>query len=38
VDGAFQWQSIWMVPAYIAVAVLIYFILFFKEKKEIQAA
>jgi nucleoside transporter len=38
VDGAFQWQSIWMVPAYIAVAVLIYFILFFKEKKEIKAA
>jgi len=38
VDGVFQWQSIWMVPAYIAVAVLIYFILFFKEKKEIQAA
>ncbi len=37
-DGAFQWQSIWMVPAYIAVAVLIYFILFFKEKKEIKAA
>lgn len=32
------WQSIWMVPAYIAVAVLIYFILFFKEKKEIKAA
>ncbi|MBN8651236.1 MAG: nucleoside permease [Cytophagales bacterium] len=38
VDGAFQWQSIWMVPAYIAVAVLIYFIMFFKEKKEIKAA
>ncbi|MBX2895308.1 MAG: nucleoside permease [Cyclobacteriaceae bacterium] len=38
VDGAFQWQSIWMVPAYIAIAVLIYFILFFKEKKEIKAA
>ena len=38
VDGAYQWQSIWMVPVYIAVAVLIYFILFFKEKKEIQAA
>jgi nucleoside transporter len=37
-DGAFQWQSIWMVPAYIAVAVLIYFILFFKEKKEIKTA
>jgi nucleoside transporter len=38
VDGAFQWQSIWMVPAYIAVGVLIYFILLFKEKKEIKAA
>lgn len=38
VDGAFQWQSIWMVPAYIAIAVLVYFLLFFKEKKEIQAA
>lgn len=38
VDGAFQWQSIWMVPVYIAVTVLIYFILFFKEKKDIQAA
>jgi nucleoside transporter len=38
VDGAAQWQSIWMVPAYIAIAVLIYFLLFFKEKKEIQAA
>ncbi|MEQ1586014.1 MAG: nucleoside permease [Cyclobacteriaceae bacterium] len=37
-DGAFQWQSIWMVPAYIAVGVLIYFILFFKEKKEIKTA
>ncbi len=30
--------GIWMVPAYIAIAVMIYFILFFKEKKEIQAA
>lgn len=38
VNGAFQWQSIWMVPAYIAVAVLLYFVLFFKEKKEIEAA
>jgi nucleoside transporter len=38
VDGVFQWQSIWMVPAYIAIAVLLYFILFFKEKKEIEAA
>ncbi len=38
VDGAHRWQQIWFVPAFIAVAVLIYFILFFKEKKEIQAA
>lgn len=28
-----NWQSIWYVPAYIALGVLIYFILFFKEKK-----
>ncbi len=27
-----NWQNIWYVPAYIALAVLIYFILFFKEK------
>jgi len=37
-DGTHQWSGIWMVPAYIAIAVMIYFILFFKEKKEIQAA
>jgi MFS family permease len=30
-----SWQNIWMVPAYIAVAVLIYFIFFFREKKEL---
>lgn len=35
-NGAYQWQSIWLVPASIAVAVLIYFILFFNEKKDIQ--
>ncbi|MEK6781014.1 MAG: nucleoside permease [Bacteroidota bacterium] len=35
-DGAYQWESIWFVPAYIAVAVLLYFILFFREKKEIK--
>ena len=36
VSGASQhnWQSIWLVPAAIAGAVLIAFILFFKEKKE----
>ncbi|MCA6487800.1 MAG: nucleoside permease [Chitinophagaceae bacterium] len=31
-DGGHHWTDIWMVPAYIALGVLIYFILFFKEK------
>lgn len=31
----YEWQKIWFVPAYIAVAVLICFIFFFKEKKDI---
>ena len=30
-----NWQHIWMVPAGIAVAVLLYFIFFFKERKDI---
>jgi MFS family permease len=38
VEGVYQWQSIWMIPAYISVAVLIYFILFFKEKLQIEKA
>lgn len=37
-NNEFQWREIWYVPAYIATAVLIYFILFFKEKKEISHA
>src|SRR6478735_6129997 len=32
IDGVHQWKQIWFVPAAVAVAVLIYFILFFKEK------
>ncbi|HZE85255.1 MAG TPA: nucleoside permease [Puia sp.] len=28
-----DWQRIWLVPAYIAAGVLVYFILFFREKK-----
>jgi nucleoside transporter len=32
-----DWQKIWFVPAYIAVGVLLYFILFFKEKRQIAA-
>jgi nucleoside transporter len=38
VNGQFQWTSIWFVPAFIAVAVLVYFLLFFKERKEITQA
>lgn len=30
-----DWQNIWLVPAYIALGVLIFFLLFFKEKKSI---
>jgi nucleoside transporter len=32
-----NWQNIWWVPAYIAIAVLVYFIFFFKEKRELKA-
>src|SRR6185437_9177437 len=35
--AAHDWQGIWLVPAYIAAAVLIYFILFFREKKQLTA-
>jgi nucleoside transporter len=37
-NGLHNWKEIWFVPAYIAAGVLIYFIVFFKEKKEIKAA
>ncbi|HKC36141.1 MAG TPA: MFS transporter, partial [Chitinophagaceae bacterium] len=33
-----NWKNIWFVPAYIALGVLVYFILFFKEKKNIRVA
>jgi MFS family permease len=36
VNGAYQWKNIWYIPTYIAVAVLICFIFFFKEKKQIE--
>jgi nucleoside transporter len=32
--GTHDWKGIWLVPAYIAAGVLIYFILFFREKKQ----
>ena len=31
-DGIHQWREIWFVPAFVAAAVLIYFVIFFKEK------
>ena len=37
-NSVYNWQSIWLVPAYIAIGVLLYFILFFKEKKQIETA
>jgi nucleoside transporter len=33
--GTHDWKGIWLVPAYIAAGVLIYFILFFREKKQL---
>jgi nucleoside transporter len=33
-----NWRGIWYVPAYIALGVLLYFILFFREKRQIQVA
>jgi nucleoside transporter len=38
VSQVYQWRTIWFVPTYIAVAVLILFIFFFKEKKQIEVA
>jgi len=35
-NGLRDWMSIWMIPTYISVGVLVYFVLLFKEKKEIQ--
>ena len=37
VAGGHNWKGIWLVPAYIAAGVLIYFILFFREKKQLSA-
>jgi nucleoside transporter len=38
IDDVHQWKEIWFVPAYIAVGVLLYFIFFFNEKKDIKKA
>lgn len=37
-EGGHNWKGIWLVPAYIAIGVFIYFILFFREKKQVQKA
>jgi nucleoside transporter len=37
-DGHYNWMNIWFVPAGIAVFVLVYFILFFKENRDIRPA
>lgn len=34
-NGVYDWKAIWLVPAYIAAGVIIYFLVFFKEKKEL---
>lgn len=33
-----NWQNIWFIPVYIAIGVLLYFIFFFKERKQLAAA
>jgi nucleoside transporter len=38
VNGVHQWTEIWLVPTYIALAVLLYFIFLFNEKREIKKA
>jgi nucleoside transporter len=38
VNEVYNWKNIWFVPTYIAAAVLICFIFFFREKKKIEVA
>jgi len=33
-----NWKGVWFIPAYIALGVLVYFVLFFREKRRIQVA
>ncbi len=37
-EGMHDWTKIWLVPAYIAIGVLVYFLLFFREKKTATAS
>jgi nucleoside transporter len=34
-DGAHNWQQVWMVPAAIAAAILVFFLIFFKDEKNV---
>jgi nucleoside transporter len=36
--GGHNWKGVWFVPAYIALGVLVYFVLFFREKRQIRVA
>jgi len=38
VNGIHEWKNIWFVPVYIAVAVVLYFVFFFKEKGDLKRA
>lgn len=38
VDGVKDWTSIWWIPAFVAIGVLVYFIIFFREKRNIEQA
>jgi len=38
VNHSYNWPRIWFIPAYIALAVLILFVFFFREKKQIDVA
>ena len=38
IEGGHNWQGVWIVPAMIAGAVLVYFTIFFRERKEIAVA
>lgn len=38
VNQVYNWRSIWLVPTFIALAVLLCFIFFFKEKRKIEVA
>jgi hypothetical protein len=33
-----NWKGVWFIPAYIALGVLVYFIIFFREKRQILVA